>query len=119
MRNGTGRTGKNMSHHQENRGGAVGSLKVSIAALAACVAAVLSLAGTASAHQLYQYEFEKSITGADTTQGAFTSGIRGIALNQAGHRIYVLDRHPAPCCSGEPTWISQLNLNGEAVPFSG
>ena len=62
-----------------------------LATLAAGVVALLSLAGTASAHQLFQYEFEQSFKGADTTGGAFTPGIRGVAINQAAHRIYVLE----------------------------
>lgn len=101
-----------MSHHQDNRGGTVGRLKASIAALTVGVAALLSLAGTATAHQLFQYEFEKSFTGADTTRGAFSGGISGVAINQGGHRILVLDE-----TSGQG-WFSQFNLNGEAANFS-
>jgi hypothetical protein len=133
MRIGTGKPEKNMSH-QENRGGRVrtnvgltgsrgasnrgrGRVRVLFATLAASAMALFALAGSASAHQLFQYEFEKTFKGADSTAEAFTSGITGIAINQAGHRIYVLDSHGSGF--GGHGWISQFNLSGEAVNFSG
>ena len=107
MRNGTRKPGKSLT-------------RAATLALAAGILALLSSVGTASAHQLFQYEFEKSFNGADSTAGAFTTGVKGIALNQSGHRVYVLDQHPVvPCCGPEGDWISQFNLSGEAIPFSG
>ena len=89
-------------------------------AIASVAAGLLAMAASAGAHQLYQYEFEKSFNGSGSTAGAFTTGIKGIAIDQADHHLYVLDNHPwfEICCS-TPAYISQFNLSGEAVPFSG
>src|SRR5690348_10068616 len=64
-----------------------------IAALLLSAVAALALAGVASAHLVYPYEFEKSFKGTDSTAGAMTTAVHGLTINQANGNVYVLDEH--------------------------
>ncbi|HEY7257268.1 MAG TPA: hypothetical protein VH476_11375 [Solirubrobacterales bacterium] len=69
-------------------------------------------AGQASAKQIQEYKFVGSFTGADSTGGAFTSQLEGLAVNNSNGRVYVLDR------TGSNLELSQFSATGEAVPWS-
>jgi DNA-binding beta-propeller fold protein YncE len=83
-----------------------------IAALLLVVLAALTLAGLASAKDLYLYEWEKSFNGGGSNVGAMSSNLSKVAVSNENGHVYVLDQHNG---KGD---ITQFDENGNPAFWS-
>ena len=82
------------------------------AAIAAAALLALALSGPASAKQVQLYKFEKFFNGADSTAGAFTTGLGKVEINQNNGNVYTAERR------GSDLQVSQFNAAGAAQLWS-
>ena len=93
--------------------------RVLVAAIGASMLAALSLAGSASAHQLNPYAWTSDFTGADSTAGKFSTLIGPMSIDQSTGHLLVLDAQLGTSKSSVNDWVDQFNAAGVSIPFAG
>src|SRR3954447_25211065 len=82
-----------------------------LGSLCAAALALLAIAGGASAHLFYPYQYQTYFDGHDATAGAVTPNMTSMTIDQTTGRVYLMDQHSTEA------EISQFKSDGEAVPF--